>query len=200
MPDGITPENRGQARKDLRDALRAIDQLPCADVADTSLGGRTFTPGVYCLSSADVAGELALSGGGDANSRFIFRINGTFNMADGANIRLADGARATNVYIIAKEDVTLGNQSLANANIISRGTVTIGSGSTVSGKTYGLDGDIGIESSNIGGGTGFIEICKVLSPGDPIPAGTIFTFTVSGVGLTFAWLYVSSLANASSMR
>jgi len=181
MPEGAVPENFGQAKKDLRDALRAIDQLPCADVADGRLGGKTFTPGVYCLSSAEVSGEVSLSGAGDSNSRFIFRVSGSFEMAEGANIRLADGARATNVYIIAKDGINIGDQSQVNANIISRGGVTIGPGSTVSGKTYGVEGDVGIESSNIGGGTGSLEICKVLAPGDPIAPGTIFTFTVSGL-------------------
>jgi len=181
MPEGLTPENRGQAKQDLRNALRAINQLPCADVADTNLSGKSFTPGVYCLSSADLAGEVSLSGGGDVNSRFVFRINGEFSMAQGSNIRLADGARAANVYFIAKDGVTIGSQSIANANIISGERVTIGAGSTVAGKTIGIEGAVGIESSNIGGGTGTIEICKNLAPNDPIPVGTIFSFNVSGV-------------------
>jgi len=181
MPDGIAPDNRGQVKKDLRDALRVIDQLPCADVAESNLSGKTFTPGVYCLSSGDLAGQMLISGAGDPNSRFIFRITGTFSMGEGAEIELADGARATNVYIIAKQGVTLGSQSRANANIISSEAVNIGAGSTVTGKTFGLEGDVTVASSNIGGGTGSMEICKTLAPNDPIAPGTIFTFTVSGI-------------------
>jgi len=181
LAENASPENFGQAKQDMKDALRWIAQLPCADVAETNLSGKTFTPGVYCLASADLAGQMTLSGGGDSNARFIFRVAGGVSTSAQSNIRLTDGARATNIYIISGGDVTIGEQSAINANIISNNTISIGAGSTISAKTMGVEGDVNIETSNIGGGTGSIEICKNLTPGDPIPAGTIFTFTVSGV-------------------
>src|SRR6476469_2022935 len=36
-----------QANVDLQNAYRAIDQLPCEAVDSSSLGGRSFGPGVY---------------------------------------------------------------------------------------------------------------------------------------------------------
>ena len=181
MPDGASPENFGQAKQDAKRAMSVIGQLPCADVASSELGGKTFTPGVYCLSSADLTGEMLLSAGGDANARFVFRIAGGFSAAEDSHLRLADGARASNVYIVSGGNVTLGAESRINANIISGNGITIGSGSTVSAKTFGLEGEVRVESSNIGNGTGFIEICKNLAAGDPIPVGTMFSFTVSGI-------------------
>src|SRR5688572_14491352 len=62
-------ENYGQAKQDLKDALRAIAQLPCADVSDTQLGGKTFTAGVYCLPSAGLTGTMTLNGSGDPHAR-----------------------------------------------------------------------------------------------------------------------------------
>ncbi|MEO8572784.1 MAG: ice-binding family protein [Pyrinomonadaceae bacterium] len=181
LAENASPENFGQAKQDMKDALRWIAQLPCADVAETNLGGKTFSPGVYCLASADLAGQVTLSGGGDSNARFIFRVAGGVSTGEGSNIRLTDGARATNVYIISGGDVTIGDESTINANIISNNTVSIGTGSTVSGKTMGVEGEVTVETSNVGAGTGSIEICKNLTAGDPIPVGTIFTFSVTGI-------------------
>jgi hypothetical protein len=179
--ENISPENFGQAKQDMKDALRWIAQLPCADIAETNLTGKTFTPGVYCLPSADLAGRMTLSGGGDSNARFIFRVAGNVTTGEESNILLTNGARATNVYIVSGGDVTIGDESTINANIISNDTISIGTDSTMAAKTIGVDGEVSIEQSVLGAGTGSIEICKVLAPGDPIPVGTIFSFNVSGI-------------------
>lgn len=180
MADGVIPENLGQAKQDLKTALRWIAQLPCTEVSDPNLAGKTFGPGVYCLPSGSLSGEMTINAGGDPNARFVFRIAGSFSTGADSGIRLVEGARAAGVYIISDGSATLGSNSRINANIISDGSIIVGSGSTITGKTLGGD-DVNIESSNVGGGTGFIEICKALSPGDPIPVGTIFNFTVTGV-------------------
>ena len=181
LAENATPENFGQAKQDMRDALRWIAQLPCADVAETDLAGKTFGPGVYCLASADLAGQMTISGGGDSNARFIFRVAGDVTTGAESNIRLTDGARATNVYIVSGGDVTIGAESTINANIISNNTIVIGEGSTMAAKTMGVEGEVNVETSSLGAGTGFIEICKNLTAGDPIAVGTIFTFTVTGI-------------------
>src|SRR5829696_3894310 len=181
MPDGAAPESNGQAKQDMKRALRVIAQLPCAEVSDTNLGGKTFGAGVYCLDSANLTGEVTISGGGDANARFIFRVAGDFSTAADSNVRLVDGAKASNVYIIADGGATLGAESRVNANVISDTSVTVSAGSDVAGKTIAVNGDVDVEASNLGNGTGVIEICKNLAPGDPIPVGTIFNFTVTGV-------------------
>jgi hypothetical protein len=181
FPEERNAERLGQAKQDMKDALRVISQLPCAGIDSPALGGKTFEPGVYCLSSADLAGEMSLNGNNDPNARFIFRVAGDFVSRTNSNMLLVGGAQAMNVYIVADGDITLERNSRINANIISDDTIKIGTGSTVYGKTIGANGDVEVETSTLGNGTGTIEICKALTPGDPIPAGTIFTFTVSGV-------------------
>lgn len=178
--DGESRQNHGQAKQDLKDTLKWIGHLPCADVNDPNLAGRTFTPGVYCLPSADLSGEMTIDARGDANARFVFRISGGLETGDESSIRLIAGARASNVYIIADGPITIGDESSIRANVISKGSVTIGAGTDISGKSIGADGDIDIESSSVGPGTGVIEICKALSAGDPIATGTIFTFNITG--------------------
>lgn len=180
MPDGAAPENYGQAKQDLKNALNWIGQLPCLDVPDTNLAGKTFGPGVYCLPSADLNGQVIISGGGDPNARFIFRVAGGFNAGGDAAISLTDGARASNVYIVSGGRATLGTNSRINANVISDSGVSIAAGSNITGKAIGTD-EVNVNTSSVGGGTGDIEICKALFPGDSIPVGTIFNFTVTGV-------------------
>jgi len=177
----------GQARQDLSDSIRAINQLPCEQVDDSNLTGKSFTPGVYCLSSANLAGVLTLNGGGDPNATFVFRVNGTLNTGENSTIALQDGAKATNSYFVASGDVSVATGSDINSNLLSSGTVTIATGSRVSGKTLGTNGDVTVTNSVLGAGTGSVEICKTLAPGETtIAAGTIFTFTVSGVAGTIS--------------
>ena len=179
--DSAAPESYGQAKQDMKTALGWIAQLPCAEISDGNLSGKVFGPGVYCLPSAELTGEVVISGGGDPNARFVFRIAGGFNTGEESIIRLDEGAQASNVYIIADGNVTIGAESQLKANIISDGSIRVGAGSTISGKTIGTNGDVEVISSELGNGTGVLEICKNLSPNDPIPVGTIFSFTVTGI-------------------
>ena len=80
MPE-VVPENYGQAKKDMQDAMNWISQLPCERVDDPQLGGKTFGPGVYCLPSSQLSGEVTLSGAGDSNARFVFYIKGTSDLS-----------------------------------------------------------------------------------------------------------------------
>ncbi len=186
MTEGESPESRGQAKQDLKDALRWIGQLPCADVDSPNLAGRTFTPGVYCLPSADLIGEMTIDARGNENARFVFRISGGLTTGEESSIRLIDGARASNVYIVADGPITIGDESSIRANVISKGTVTIGAGTDISGKSIGVEGEIDVESSSLGNGSGFIQICKELAPGETtIPANQLFTFRIVGVTQTY---------------
>ncbi len=170
-----------EARRDLLDAISAVDQLPCTQLNDANLGGQTFMPGVYCIGSAVLAGRMTVDANGDANSRFVFRVDGTFMAENSSIIERTGGAAATNVYIFARDTANIGSKSTIGANVISRDSVRVGRGSTVAGKVIGVNGDVTTNSNIVAAGTGYIEICKNLFPNDPIPTGTIFNFTVSGV-------------------
>ena len=51
MPDMANPAD---ARGDLQTSFGYINQLPCNNVDSADLGGKSFGPGVYCLSSASL--------------------------------------------------------------------------------------------------------------------------------------------------
>lgn len=181
----LSGTNYGQAKQDISDSMRVIDQLPCLNVDYSDLTGRTFDPGVYCLSSANLAGVMTLNGGDDPNSTFVFRVAGDFSTGAGSSVVLSDGASATNVYFVAHGDITVGAGSDIESNLVSSDKITVAADSTVGGKTIGINGDVNIDTSTLGAGTGDVEICKLLAPGDAIPAGTIFNFTISGVAGSF---------------
>jgi hypothetical protein len=172
-----------QAHRDVLDMFNWVDQLPCRQV-NGDLTGQTFGPGVYCVGSAMLAGQMTVDAAGDENARFVFRVSGAFTAQDSAGVELVGGAKATNVYVFANESALIGKNALIRSNLISRRDVTVGQGSTISGKVIGVNGDVVTDSNIVAAGTGYIEICKQLAEFDRIPVGTVFSFTVTGVAGT----------------
>ncbi len=177
--------DQAAARRDLSDVFAIVDQLPCTQVSG-DLSGQTFAPGVYCVGSATLAGRMTVDAGGDENARFVFRVDGTFRAEDAAGVIGQNGARATNVYIFARQSASIGANAAIAGSVISREDVTVGNGSTVSGKVIGVNGDVVTNANIVAAGTGYIEICKQLAQYDRIPVGTQFNFTVSGIAGTIA--------------
>ncbi len=175
--------DQAAARRDLSDVFAIVDQLPCTQVSG-DLSGQTFAPGVYCVGSATLAGRMTVDAGGDENARFVFRVDGTFRAEDAAGVIGQNGARATNVYIFARQSATIGANATIASSVISREDVTVGNGSTVSGKVIGVNGDVVTNANIVAAGTGYIEICKQLAEFDRIPVGTIFNFNITGVAAT----------------
>ena len=67
----------GNRTNNLSDLFSSVSQLPCTEVGGEELGGRSFKAGVYCLSSARLAGEMILDGGDDPSAIFIFNVRGS---------------------------------------------------------------------------------------------------------------------------
>src|SRR5215203_2009550 len=75
-----------RSTKELSNSIDAMRQLPCAELRSSDLTGKSFSPGVYCLNSAELNGELTLDGGGNAAGTYIFRVAGTLNAKSGSSI------------------------------------------------------------------------------------------------------------------
>ncbi len=179
----VSSSDPAQAHRDVLDMFNWVDQLPCRQVIG-DLSGQTFGPGVYCIGSAMLTGQMTVDAAGDENARFVFRVSGAFTAQDSAGVELVGGAKATNVYVFANESALIGKNALIRSNLISRRDVTVGQGSTISGKVIGVNGDVVTDSNIVAAGTGYIEICKQLAEFDRIPVGTVFSFTVTGVAGT----------------
>ncbi|MFN6963306.1 MAG: ice-binding family protein [Pyrinomonadaceae bacterium] len=174
--------NPEAAAKALGDVMSFVNQLPCTVVDSNDLSGRVFGPGVYCLSSASLAGEMTLDAGGNANAAFVFRVARSFSTGEDSTISLAGGARTGNVYIVAGETITIGADSEINANLISGGDINVNRDSTVGGRAL-AKGELSVNDAQLGGGSGYVEICKDLDQTFPAPTQN-YTFTIGSQTIT----------------
>lgn len=106
-------------------------------------GNATLPAGVYISatsSSIGVTGVLTLDGGGDANARFIFQAPSTLTTAAGAlgapgsEIRLINGAKASNVFWQVGSSATIGTFALFQGNVLADTSITMGDQSTSCGR------------------------------------------------------------------
>ncbi len=159
-----------------------INQLPCTELRSADLGGKTLGAGVYCLSSAKLAGELVLDGAGDMNSAFIFRVAGGLTTTEGASVSLINKGQAANVYFVA-ESANVGENNSFRGNILATNAINVGSGSTIKGRLLSVNSEVSSrEDAAQGGGTGTLEICKTTVDGSSTAFNNrVFRFTISGV-------------------
>ena len=174
----------GAVAKDKQSVSEAIDRLmglPCSEVEDTNLGGKSFAPGVYCLSSADLRGNVVLDAANDNAGVFIFRIAGSLNATKGG-VSLVNGALGGNVFFVAGDSAVVGGEF--DANVLARNNVNFEAGSTLNGKVFSL-GKVSLNESRVAGGTtGTLQICKAITSSESQPAGfatSTFFFTVTGL-------------------
>jgi hypothetical protein len=173
-------DNAGiQARRELSSSMDAIRQLPCLDLKTPDLAGKRIGPGVYCLPSAELNGDLILDAQGDASAAFVFRVAGAANFRNGSTISLENRASAGNVYFASNDAVTVGNDANIRANLLAKGDINVGAGTTIGGRTMSL-GKVSLNQDNLGGGTGTLQICKEQTGTTDI-SNRIFNFTVTGV-------------------
>jgi hypothetical protein len=171
------------SRKDLSDVFSAISQLPCTEIADSELGGKTFGPGVYCLGSADLTSRLVLDAGNDAAGTFVFRTSGAFNAKNGSMISLENGAIAGNVYFVSEDTATVGEGVDFKGNVIARNGIGVGANTMVDGRVLSVKGEVAAGSNSILGPQqlGTLEICKAVDPSNGDLSNRIFRFAVAGL-------------------
>ncbi|HVL04818.1 MAG TPA: ice-binding family protein [Acidimicrobiales bacterium] len=146
------------AQQALIDAGSAYGDLqsrtPCQDLTGQVLGQDVGTaadpllPGVYCFaSSAQLTGDLYLSGGGE----YVFRIGSTLTTASGSRVILQSGAEACNVYWAVGSSATLGTNSQIAGTIIANVSITANTGAVVDGRLFALTGAVTLDANTIGG-------------------------------------------------
>ncbi len=180
--DALRSEEGRRSTKDLSNSIDAIRQLPCTEVRSSDLTGKSFAPGVYCMNSAELNGEVTLDSAGDTTGVYIFRVAGTLNAKAGSSIRLENGAQGGNVFFVA-EDAVIGDNASFRANILTKGDTKIGTGATVTDRVLSL-GKVEMGGSALmGATTGTMEICKRQQL--PVTAANslsnwVFHFTITG--------------------
>jgi Ice-binding-like len=106
-------------------AFRALNALPCGtNLTGQALGGKTLAPGVYCFpgTTAGLAsGVLTLNG--PASGVWVFQV-GTGMTTGTAQVIMAGGASACNVYWVLGTAATIGTGARFQGNILAGSAIT----------------------------------------------------------------------------
>jgi hypothetical protein len=125
-----------QAHTDLMTAYNNVDSRWLAESATPlppELGGLTLTAGLYGAEFAIVISmsPLTLDAQGVCDSIFVLRTVGSFAMSAGAQIILAGGAKAANVYWAVAGSFSMGASAQAKGFFLVQGAITLGAGACV---------------------------------------------------------------------
>ncbi len=139
---------------------RALNQCTLIDsgVLDTNpslaCGGNAdgvFPPGLY-WSGTSIAiaagGTITLDGQNDPTSVFIFQSESTINTIGGnTNIILVNGAKAENIFWVAKSSATIGGTtSTFEGTVLALVAVTVNTGTTMNGRALARGAEVTVQS------------------------------------------------------
>jgi len=140
-----------QAQNDLTTAYNTAAGTPCTvDLTGINLGGLTLTPGVYCFtSSAQLTGTLTLNSLGNPLSSFIFKIGSTLTTASNSSVVMINSGSSCNVFWQVGSSATLGTGSAFAGNILSLTSITMTTGSTLSGRALARNGAVTLDTNSV---------------------------------------------------
>jgi methionine-rich copper-binding protein CopC len=138
-----------QAQADLLSAYNdAVSRSTTSVALPGDMGGLTFTPGLYTNSSSVLisgsgpGNNVTLDAQGNPNAIFIFKIGSTLTTGTGAQVILAGGAKASNVFWEVGTSATLNTSTIFKGNLLANVSITVNNGSTVEGRLLaGSDSD-----------------------------------------------------------
>jgi hypothetical protein len=104
----------------------------------------TITPGVYYTGSAgSLGGEITLDGAGDSNAFFIIKFYGAFTVGAGAEVKLINGTKSSNVFWVADGAISVAANAIMKGTLFSKfGAVGLGAGVVLDGRMLTLKGAI----------------------------------------------------------
>ena len=140
LVSGTTHNNDANAQQctaDMKTAYNQAKSLTCTAVIDADLANLSLIPGVYCSKTGTFeisAGTLTLDALGNPFAEWIFKTESTLITAGATSVKLANNARAENVYWAIGSSATLGGSSNMVGNILTAKSITFGSGSNIIGR------------------------------------------------------------------
>jgi hypothetical protein len=112
------------------------------------LAGVTLAPGLLSSAAAvSNTGTVTLDGGGNPNAVFVFQVGGALTMAAGAQVKLIDGAQASNVFWQVNGAAAIGAGDTFVGTLMAHDAVAIGAGTEVNGRAFALTGAISLDSN-----------------------------------------------------
>ncbi|HWE53783.1 MAG TPA: ice-binding family protein [Bryobacteraceae bacterium] len=142
-----------QAQADLTTAYNDAAGRTVAPVTVAgNIGGQTLAPGLYKSTSslAISSGDLTLDAQGNANAVWIFQIASTLTTTSGRKVILAGGASAANIFWQVGTSATIGTTSVFDGNVLAGVSISMLTGSTLSGRALAISGAVTIDT---GGGS-----------------------------------------------
>ena len=145
-----------------------------------NIGGQTLAPGLYKSTSslAISSGDLTLDAGGNANAVWIFQIASTLTTTSGRKVILANGANPANIFWQVGSSATIGTTSVFSGNILAAVSISMLTGSTLSGRALAMGGAVSVDT---GGGTS--TTIPVAPPAGPSVTSTIPLNLATGVAI-----------------
>ncbi len=138
-----------QAQADVGSAYAdAAGRTPATPIAGT-LGGHTFTRGVYKSATFGVAGNLTLDAQNDPTAVFIFQAGSTLTTTAASQVNLINGAQACNVFWQVGSSATLGASSAFAGNILALTSISLGSGIAMEGRALAHNGAVTLIADTI---------------------------------------------------
>lgn len=120
--------NKGTAYTDAAGRAPDYTELGAGNISNLNLGPATYKWGTGVL----ITTSLKLTGG--PNDVWIFQIAQGLTVASGAQITLAGGARAENIFWQVFGSVELGTTSVFKGTIISQTSIALLTGASINGK------------------------------------------------------------------
>lgn len=142
-----------QAQADLSTAFNdAAGRTVNPIVVAGNIGGQTLAPGLYKSTSslAISSGDLTLDAQGNAGAVWIFQMASTLTTTSGRQVILAGGASAANVFWQVGTSATIGTTSVFQGNILAAVSISMLTGSTLSGRALAMGGAVSVDT---GGGS-----------------------------------------------
>jgi hypothetical protein len=166
----------------------AAGRTNCPVTIAGNIGGQTLTPGLYKSTSslAISSGDLTLSGGGNPNGVFIFQVASAFTTTSGRQVILSNGAQAGNVFWQIGSSATLGTTSVMVGTVMAHDSVSMLTGSVLTGRAMAETGEVSLADSTI-----------------TVPTATTsstypVTFTETGLAAATSWSVTYGGTTASS--
>jgi len=149
------------ALADLTQVENGLAAMPFTlDESGLDLGGMTLLPGVYSFSSAAMMnGNLTLDANGENNAFWVFQIGSTLTTAANSTVTLIDpgslGGIDDGIYWDTGTGITIGADNQILGNYLSGTSITLGSGSSGSGRAMAQAGvSLDANQINANGGPG----------------------------------------------
>ncbi|MDZ7778122.1 MAG: ice-binding family protein [Bacteroidales bacterium] len=146
-----------QCAADLLSAYNFLaDAIPDSTIVNPVLGNdSTYLPGTYQLSGASSLSQtMSLDAMGNPNAVFIFKMpagppNFAFSTEVNAEVKLINGAQASNVYWFVTGAVSIGTNTKMKGTIVAGGAIAMSAGNDLEGRALTINGEVSVNNGFI---------------------------------------------------